>query len=88
MTEYKWEPHHAQELGVAGAFRLEGVWPYPGVKGYLKKGSKKCQGWFVYDVWALPPITRLPHTLTEDEAKDTAKMILLSLKQTGSEGRE
>lgn len=84
MSEYKWEPHHAQELGVAGAFKLEvmAVGDFFRVRGYLKKGSKKRQGWFVHDFWALLPITRLPHTLTEDEAKDAAKMILLSLKDS------
>jgi len=87
---YEWKPHHVQELGVSEAFKLvqkhaHGPYYIPDTLGYLKKGSKKRQGWFVHDFWTLAPITPLPHTLTENEAKDTAKLILLSLKQTGSE---
>ena len=86
MTEYRWEPHHVQELGVAGAFRLRGAQahgPYyiPSIFGFLKKGGRKHPGWFVHWDFAGEPLARLPHTLDEDEAMNTAKMlILLSLK--------
>ncbi len=79
MNECIWTVRHAQELGIARAFELRRMGS--GVLGYLKKGAKKRQGWFVHDFWSLLPITRLPHTLTEDEAKDAAKLILLSLKE-------
>lgn len=84
MSEYKWIPLHVPEPGVSRAFKLEAmeVGNFFRVRGYLKKGGRKRQGWFVHDFWALLPITRLPHTLTEDEAKDAAKTILLSLEES------
>lgn len=79
MSEYSWKSRHTQEPGISEAFELRRI-PYGFLLGYLKKGGRKRQGWFVHDFRLADAITRLPHTLTEDEAKDAAKMILLSLK--------
>jgi hypothetical protein len=81
--EYYWEPHHMQETGVAAGYRLAYTAPRPGrTVGYLKKGSKKRQGWFVHSFLLADHIARLPHTRPLDEAQDAAKLILLSLKES------
>lgn len=79
--EYYWEPHHMQETGVAAGYRLAHTAPRPGrTVGFLKKGSKKRQGWFVHSFLLADHAARLPHTLHLYEAQDAAKLILLSLE--------
>ena len=79
--EYKWGPHHLQETGVSAGYRLARTAPRPNqTVGYLKKGSKKRQGWFVHSYLAADPAARLPHTLPLDQAQNAAKLILLSLE--------
>jgi hypothetical protein len=86
MNEYTWDKYQIQEGGTAETFKFARVMPHR-VLGFLKKGAKKRQGWHVHKYRMADSIARLPHTLTLDEAQDAAKLILLSLKQTGSEGQ-
>jgi hypothetical protein len=79
--EYKWEPHHLQETGVSSGYRLARTAPRPyQTVGYLKKGSKKRQGWYVHKYRMDTAIVRLPHTMHLDQAQNAAKLILLSLE--------
>lgn len=81
MSEYIWAPYQAHEGGIAGTFKFAQNYPRR-VLGFLKKGGRQHPGWYVHQYRMAGPAAKLPHTLTEDEAKDAAKMILLSLKET------
>ena len=78
--EYVWLPYQLHEDGVAETFRFAQINPRR-VLGFLKKGSKKRQGWHVHKYRTEEPIARLPHTLPLDQAQEAAKLILLSLKE-------
>ena len=84
MTEYVWDKYQIQEGGVVETFKFAQKHPHR-VLGFLKKGSKKRQGWYVHKYRMDTAIVRLPHTMHLDQAQNAAKLILLSLKQTGSE---
>jgi hypothetical protein len=81
MTEYRWDKYQIQEGGVAETFKFAQVTPRR-VLGFLKKGAKKRQGWHVHKYRMDAAIARLPHTMPLDQAQDTAKLILLSLKES------
>jgi hypothetical protein len=80
--EYKWEPHHMQELGVSAGYKLEQtvIEGFTRTVGYLKKGARKRPGWFVHAYFLADHAARLPHTMPLDQAQNAAKLILLSLK--------
>jgi hypothetical protein len=84
MTDgYTWDKYQIQEGGTAETFKFARVMPHR-VLGFLKKGAKKRQGWFVHVYRMDAAIARLPHTMPLDEAQAAAKLILLSLKETES----
>jgi hypothetical protein len=80
MTEYVWDKYQIQEGGVAETFKFAQLHSHR-VLGFLKKGSKKRQGWFVHSFSAADHAARLPHTLPLDQAQNAAKLILLSLEE-------
>ena len=51
----------------------------PTTLGYLSRGTRRNKGWFVED-YNHTIHTSLPNELSTAEAKDAAKLILLSLK--------
>ena len=52
----------------------------PTTFGYLQRGTRRNKGWTVQDVHGTP-LTTLPNELTSEEARNAARMILLSLKE-------
>ena len=80
MTEYVWDKYQIQEGGVAETFQFAQKHPHR-VLGFLKKGSKKRQGWYVHKYRMDTAIVRLPHTMHLDQAQNAAKLILLSLEK-------
>jgi len=56
-----------------------GVRAMPTTLGYLSRGTRRNKGWFVED-YNHTIHTPLPNELSMAEAKDAAKLILLSLK--------
>jgi hypothetical protein len=79
--EYKWERYQIQQGGVAETFKFAQLNPHR-VLGFLKKGSKKRQGWYVHEYRMDTAIVQLPCTLPLDQAQDAAKLILLSLEES------
>lgn len=79
MTKYEWEPDPLPEGGIVEIFRFAQTYPRR-VLGFLKKGGRQHPGWYVHQYRMAGPVAKLPHTLPEDEVKDAAKLILLTLK--------
>lgn len=81
-TEYEWVHLNWSRIpDVADAWKLVPM-GLPNSYGLLLK----CVGkWEVTDGFTTRPITSLPRTMPLAEAMNAAKLILLSLKQTGSE---
>ena len=79
MTTYEWELYPLPEGEIVEIFRFAQNYPRR-LLGFLKKGGRKHPGWYVHQYRMAGHIATLPHTLAEDEAKDAAKLILLSLK--------
>lgn len=79
--ECKWEWYSGSGAGIASIYALRSQVPAK-TWGFLAKGSKKRQGWFVHRYRMTDPITRLPHTMPIEEAQAAAKLILLTLKES------